>query len=84
MLEIGKEYTYIDKKYVYSVRTGYFLGCIKKEVPSQSFHDDNDIGLFWVFGSTPKRDINGKHNEFVRDDLLGDVFELVPIKNFRQ
>ena len=79
-LTIGVLYAYQDRSYVSSLRTGYFLGTCSRPVPSQSFNDDSEYEICYVFGSSPRKQIQGKQNEFVFQSLLGKVYDRVERK----
>jgi hypothetical protein len=79
-LTVGILYAYENRSYVSSLETGYFLGTCSKPVPSQSFNDDTEYEICYVFGSRPTRQIHGKYNEFVFQSLLGKIYDLVEHK----
>ena len=78
-LNKGEQYAYEDSGYVHRMRTGYYLGCVVKPVPSQSYSDDTEYDKYAVFGTTPTKQINGKYNELVRSCNLVAVYKLVKI-----
>lgn len=83
MLEPGKVYAYQNLLYAQPLRVGYFLGCVEKEIPNQSYNFEGETGIYWVFGTSPRKDIKGKYNDSVLDCDLGAVFSLEEVTDFR-
>jgi len=74
-LEIGKIYVYRDERCVVSLRVGYFLGMIKAQKLSQSFNDDIEYELCYVFATKPTKELWGKKNERVPVSALTKVWK---------
>lgn len=78
-LTIGELYAFIDKTYASPLFTGYYLGCLSAPIPTQSYRDDCETGLYYVFGTSPNKTLNGKYNHRVLEANLGKVYKLVEV-----